>query len=122
MRNIRFEKKVIEIIQKGEKLSFHDQTLLNNNFKQYVGVFPPEYHSRPWTNYREIEIYNYKIGNIFDQDYLYFANKYPTIRHFLGKYKAKNRKTNHVEDWWFFARKSRYYNNCSESFSNAFSY
>lgn len=122
MRKIKFEKKVIDIIQKGGKFDFYDQTLLNENFKQYIGIFPPEYHTRPWSNYSEMEIFNYKIGNIFDQDYFYFAHKYPTIRHFLGRYKAKNRITNHVEDWWFYARKSKYYNSNASDFHFAFSF
>ena len=58
-----------------------------------------------------MQIFNKKSGNIVDNDYLYFAHKYPTIRHFLGKYKPNNPNINHIEDWWFFARKSKYYNN-----------
>ena len=116
MRKINFEKKVIKIIQKGEKLSLYDQTLLNVNFEHYIGIFPPEYHTRPWSNYTEMEIFNYKIGNIFDNDYFYFAHKYPTIRHFVGSYKPKKENINHIEDWWFFARKSKYYNKAACSF------
>lgn len=122
MRNVQFEKKVIKILNKGEELKFHDQTLLNRYFVQYLGFFPPEYHTRPWSNYREIEIFNYKSGNLIDNDYLYFAHKYPTIRHFLGSYKPKNPNINYIEDWWFFARKSKYYNESSERFEYAFSF
>ena len=122
MRNINFEKKVIEIIKKGEILDYHDQTLLNEYFKEYIGIYPPEYHTRPWSNFREMEIFHYKIGKVFDLDYLYFAHKYPTLRHFLGFYKPTDPNINHIEDWWFYARKSKYYNNSADSFNTAFSF
>jgi len=122
MRNINFEKKVINIIKKGEILDYHDQTLLNEYFKEYLGIYPPEYHTRPWSNFREMEIFNYKIGNVYDLDYLYFAHKYPTLRHFLGFYKPTDPNINHIEDWWFFARRSKYYNSTADSFNTAFSF
>ena len=89
MRKIKFGNKVLYIIKKGKKLTYHDQTLLNDNFKNYIGIFPPEYHSRPWSNYREIKIFNRLIGKVFDDDYFYFTYKYQTMRHFLGRYKSK---------------------------------
>ena len=55
MRKIKFEKKVINIIDKGNKLRYHDQTLLNIYFKEYLGIFPIEYHTRPWGNYKEMK-------------------------------------------------------------------
>ena len=122
MRKNKLEEKVIEIINKGIKLRYHDQTLLNDYFKKYLGIFPPEYHTRPWSNYKEMEIFNKKIGNAFDQDYFYFAHKYPTIRHFLGGYKPRNKKVNYIEDWWFFARKSKYYNKSANTYLSAFSF
>ena len=122
MRKNKFERKVIKLVGKGIKFSYHDQTLLNDYFKQYLGTFPPEYHIRPWSNYKEMEIFNKKIGKVFDQDYFFFSHKYPTIRHFLGAYKPRNPNINHIEDWWFFARKSKYYNKKARIFQNAFSY
>ena len=122
MRKNKFEKKVIEITKKVKKLSYHDQTLLNDYFKQYIGIFPPEYHTRPWSNYKEMAIFNYKIGKPFDTDYFYFSHKYPTIRHFLGRYKPRNPNINHIEDWWFFARKSKYYIENATIFDQAFSF
>ena len=120
MRKIKFERKVLYIIKKGKKLAYHDQTLLNNNFKNYIGIFPPEYHSRPWSNYRETKIFNRLIGKVFDDDYFYFAYKYPTMRHFLGRYKPNNRYNNYIEDWWFFARKSKYYNDKADTYHRVF--
>ena len=49
MRKNKFEKQVIDIIKTRKKLVYHDQTLLNDYFKQYIGIFPPEYHTRPWS-------------------------------------------------------------------------
>ena len=94
----------------------------NDNFKEYLGIFPPEYHARPWSNYEEMKIFLKKIGKPFDFDYFYFAHKYPTIRHFLGRYKPINDKINFIEDWWFFARKSKYYVENSTIFAQAFSF
>ena len=122
MRKNNFEKRVIDIIKKRKKLRYHDQTLLNDYFKQFLGIFPPEYHTRPWSNINEMKIFNRKIGNVFDLDYFYFAHKYPTIRHFLGSYKPRNPNINFIEDWWFFARKSKYYNTNSTTYENAFSF
>ena len=122
MRKNKFEKKVIDIIKKGKKLRYHDQTLLNNYFKNYIGIFPPEYHTRPWGNFKEMKIFLKIIGQPFDMDYFYFAHKYPTIRHFLGRFKPRNYKINFIEDWWFFARKSKYYNGKVGTFKNAFSF
>ena len=116
------KKKVLGIIKKVKKLQYHDQTILNDFFRPYIGLLPPEYHARPWSNYKEIEIFNYKIGNIYDTDYYYFAHKYPTIRHFLGRYKPKNPNVNYIEDWWFFARKSKYYVQNSKTHNTAFSF
>ena len=121
MRQKKMEEKVINIIKKGKKYKYHDQTLLNYNFKKYLGIFPPEYHSRPWSNYKEMSIFISRVGNPFDKDYYYFSNKYPTIRHFLGDYKPRNPRVNHIEDWWFYARKSKYYNKTARTFDTAFS-
>ena len=122
MRKNEFEKQVIKIIKKGEIYKYHDQTLLNDNFKENLGIFPPEYHTRPWSNYKEMSIFNNIIGKPYDMDYFYFAHKYPILRHFLGNYKPRNPNINHIEDWWFFARKSKYYNKNAISFNTAFSF
>ena len=122
MRDINYEKKVIKIIKKDEILDYHDQTLLNENFKEYLGINPQEYHTMSWSNFKEIEIFDYKIRNGFDSGYLYFAHKYPTLRHFLGFYKPTDPNINVIGDWWFYVRKSKYYNNTADSFNTAFSF
>ena len=121
MRKRNFEEKVIKIIEKRNKLRYHDQTLLNDYFDKYIGIFPIEFHTRPWSNYKEMKTFNSIIGKVFDHDYYYFTHKYPTIRHFLGRYKPKKPNVNYVEDWWFFARKSKYYNDKAKDFYQAFS-
>ena len=63
-------------------MTYYDEILLNNNFKNYNGIFPLEYQSRPWSNYREIKIFNRLINKVFDDDYFYFTYKYQTMRHF----------------------------------------
>ena len=52
-----------------------------------------------------MQIFNKKSGNIVDNDYLYFAHKYPTIRHFLSYYKPNNPNINHIEDGGFLQEK-----------------
>ena len=42
-------------------------------------------------------------------DYMYFSTKYPFIRHFLGNSKPFQTDKGHIEDWWYFARKSKFY-------------
>jgi len=66
--------------------------------------------------------FNRNSGNIYDNDYFYFTSKYPSIRHFLGKTKPIYSEKGHIEDWWFFARKSKYYNTKAKIFYQAFSF
>ena len=122
MRKMKIEEQVLKIIKKGEKLRYHDQTLMNNYFYKYIGIFPIEYHIRNWGNIIEVKKWNKIAGNIYDNDYLYFSQKYPIIRHYLGPYKPMNSNKNHIEDWWFFARKSKYYRKKSHKLENIFSY
>ena len=42
-------------------------------------------------------------------NYLYFVNKYPAIRHYLFKTKPIYDNTTNREDWWYFASKAKYY-------------
>ena len=106
---MKIEKKVLKIIEKKEKLRYHDQTLMNNYFYKYVGIFPIEYHIRNWGNAKDARKWNKYSGYVYDNDYIYFAQKYPAIRHYLGPSKPMKSNINHIEDWWFFARKSKYF-------------
>ena len=69
-----------------------------------------------------MNIFNKRIGRVYDKDYFYFSNKYPAIRHYLGKYKPKYPKINQIEDWWFYARKSKFFNNNAQTYDKAFLY
>lgn len=109
MRKYKIEKKALETIKKGKNLYYHDQTLMNNFFKDYIGIFPYEYHTRNFKNFNNIKQFNNVSGNIYDNDYMYFSTKYPFIRHFLGNSKPFQSDKGHIEDWWYFARKSKFY-------------
>ena len=122
MRRLKIEEKVLNIINKGYKHKFHDQAIINFYFKKYVGIFPPQYHGRPYLNYLEIVEYNQKSGNIYDNDYLYFAWKYPAIRHFVGYSKPNYHNKYNKEDWWYFARKSKYFKKKSYILSKIFNF
>ena len=97
MRKFHIEKIALEIIKKGEHLLYHDQTLMNNIFKNYIGIFPFEYHTR-------------------------FSSKYPSIRHFLGNSKPLHSERGHIEDWWYFARKSKFYVRKSRDLNKVFNF
>lgn len=122
MRNNNIEKKVLNIINKGLNLNYHDQSLINTYLCKYVGIYPPEFHTRNFHNYLMVKNWNYKSGNLYDNDYLYFTWKYPTIRHFLGRSKYQNNNFIKFYDWWIFARKSRYYKKKTTNITNIFNF
>ena len=122
MRKNNIEKKVINIINKGFKANYHDQSLLNKYFYKYIDIYPPEFHTRTFNNYLGVKKWNYKSGNIYDNDYLYFAWKYPTIRHYLGNSKFKKKDFINFYDWWYFARKSKYYKKKTNNKMNIFNF
>lgn len=122
MRKYQIETKALNIINKGKHLFYHDQTLMNNYFKKYIGIFQLEYHIRNWKNFTQIMKFNRNSGNIYDNDYFYFTSKYPSIRHFLGKTKPIYSEKGHIEDWWFFARKSKFYSTKSKDLNKVFNF
>ena len=64
MRELNVEKKILNSINKREKLDFHDQSLINKYFKKYLGDFPPENHARPYNITQSI------ISIIFLENYI----------------------------------------------------
>ena len=122
MRKKKIEKKVINIINKGFKSYYHDQSLINKYFYKDVGIYPPEYHTRRFNSYKRIVLWNNKAGKVYDNDYLYFSWKYPTIKHYLGRSKYKNNNFIKYYDWWFFARKSQYYMKKTNNITDIFNY
>jgi lipopolysaccharide biosynthesis glycosyltransferase len=124
MRNMQVEKKILNLLQKGYKFSFHDQTIINKLLRKYLGIFPPKYHIRPFKNHQELLSFNNKTGNLYDNDLFYFSWKYPTIKHFLGYYKPiyNNINNKNMEDWWFIARKSKYFIKKTKNITNIFNF
>ena len=122
MRKVRLEKKILNIINKGFKSNFHDQALINHYLNKYIGLFPPEYHARPTGNRTKIIEFNNKSGRLFDNDYFYFSWKYPSIRHYVAYSKPMYTETNNIEDWWYFARKSKYYKRKTFNITNIFNF
>ena len=122
MRKIQMEKKVLYIINNGFKDDYHDQNIINYYFYNYVGLFPPKYHTRPFKNYSEIKLFNINTDNLYNLDYLYFVNKYPAIRHYLFKTKPIYDNTTNREDWWYFARKSKFYKQKTDNLSKIFNF
>ena len=109
MRKFKIEEKAIEIIKKGKHFFYHDQTLMNDYFKNYIGIFQIEYHIRNWRSIKNIKKFNRGSGHVYDDDVFYFSSKYPSIRHFLGSSKPTKKDIGHTEDWWYFARLSKFY-------------
>ena len=124
MREINMEKKILIIIKKKEKFRFHDQTIINKYFIKYLGIFPPENHARPY-NESEIIKFNNQSPNLYNIDYFLFSWKYPTMRHYLGgRHKPYHLETNNklLEDWWYFARLSKYFVRKTKDITKIFNY
>ena len=122
MRKFNIEEKVLKIIKKGKHFYYHDQTLMNENFKKYIGIFQLEYHIRNWINIYSILNFNKYTGKIYDDDVFYFSTKYPSIRHFLGSSKPIKSEKGHIEDWWFFARHSKFFVTKSHDIEKIFNF
>ena len=122
MRKNQMEKKVLYILNNNFENDYHDQFLLNQFFFEFIGIFPPKYHVRPWNNYEEIKDFNIRSGHVFNHDYLYFSCKYPIITHYAYNSKPIFNNISKSEDWWYFARMSKYYKQQSENISLIFNY
>ena len=131
MREIQFEKKILNILENGfgQKKTFIDkeynvgtdiltvdQALINRYFYKYIGSLPPKFNVYAHDYYENIERIiqvNNNSGNIYDNEYLYLSFKYPFIKHFPGERKnifIKNK------EWSYFARKSKYFDKINEKF------
>ena len=123
MRDINMEKKILNIlINKKEKYKCADQDIINKYFQEYIGVFPPENQARPY-NEKKIKKFNNNIGNLYNNDFFLFSWKYPTIRHYNG-YKPTYLRINNkfLEDWWYFARLSKYFLKKTDNLNSIFNY
>jgi lipopolysaccharide biosynthesis glycosyltransferase len=119
MRKLKIEKKVLTLLNNGFRDPvYHDQAIINLYFKKYVGFLPLEYNTITFGK-NSIEKYMKNYNGLYDFDSLYFSNKFSLIKHYAGnpKYKTYNH-----EDWYYFARKSKYFSKRSHNFSNIFNY
>ena len=105
MRIMKIEKKAINLLNNGFKHpSFHDQAIINIFFRKYIGFLPPEYNTYTF-NFKKVKKYKNSTGELYDFDSLYFQLKFPSIIHYKG---PPRKKTYLQEDWYYFARKSKY--------------
>ena len=121
MRKIKFEKMLLNILNKGfgykkihqrksdnpgTDILTQDQALINIYFNKYIGLFPPKYNVNEFF-YKHLIKNNINLAYLYDTGYLYFSYKYPSIKHFPGPKKYSI----HNEDWIYFAKKSKYFAN-----------
>ena len=123
MREFNMEKNILNIlINKKEKYNLHDQDIINKYFQKYIGEFPPENHGRPY-NEEKSKKFNHKSGNLYNNDYFLFSWRYPTMRHYIGYKQTYLRNNNKfLEDWWYFARLSKYFVKKTDNLNKIFNY
>ena len=124
MREINMEKQILNIvIKKREKYNLHDQAIINKYFDKYLGIFPPENHARPYDESQTTKFNNIS-GHLYNIDHFLFSWKYPTIKHYFGRYKPSVQNTNNkiIEDWWYFARLSKYFVKKTKNYNKIFNY
>ena len=118
MRRMKIENKVLTLLNNGFHNDFHDQAIINIFYKKYIGFLPPEFNSITF-NYQKVKERNKNFGGLYDFDSLYFSFKFPYIIHYPGKPKHK---TYNKEDWYYFARKSKYFVRRSHNYSKIFKF
>ena len=113
MREIEFNKKVLEILDNGFTDTYNrwnDQAILNKFFYEYIGNLEPEYNSKLDLFAMNSRYYINK-NDYFNLTHLIYSEKYPSIYHFTGEYKPFEIKRKNSDDWWFFAKKGKYLKN-----------
>ena len=113
MREIEFNKKILEILDSGFKDTFNewnDQAILNKFFYNYIGILEPEYNSKLGLFDSNSRYYLNKT-DYFNLINVIYSEKYPTIYHFTGKKKPYFKKRKKGDDWWFYAKKGKYLKN-----------
>ena len=73
----------------------------------------PEYNRIP----RPAKDYFKQINGFYDFDSIYFYRKFASIIHYPGGPKTK---TFYDENWYYFARKSKYFRKRSHNYANIF--
>ena len=117
MREINFTKKIKEILNNGftdTKYHLHDQAILNQFFYEYIGDLELDYNSRI-----NLFKYNSKYYITNKEYYNYFnlinSENHPFIYHFTGPNKPITHKIKNSGDWWYYARKGKYYQKILEN-------
>ena len=113
MRENSIEKKLRDFIATNNLL-WPDQTSINAICRDNIQIISYKYNLYAWSSYsRFVNIINGQIPmyrvNISE---LYQAYHEPTNAHFLGNFKPWNRERDSLYKnyWWYFAKKSGFYN------------
>ena len=119
MRKMKIEKYVLTLLNNNfTDPNFHDQAIINLYYKKYIGFFSPEFNRfKTFKNY--LENYYKDIKGFYDYDTLYFFLKFPSILHYPAH---PDLKTYNDEDWYYFARKSKYFQKRSHNYSDIFNF
>ena len=117
MRKMEIEKKVLTLLNNNfTDSNYHDQAIINLYYKKYIGFLSPEFNRfKTFKNY--FENYYKDINGFYDYDTLYFFLKFPSILHYP---QHPNLKTYNDEDWYYFARNSKYFQKRSHNYSDIF--
>ena len=133
MRKMKIEKDLLNIMKSGfgfknitnekaynkwTKLIMPGQTILNLYFYKYIGPIPPKFNAKDKFDYQKIVQMNGDLGDMYDNDYLYFSFKFPSLKHYPG---SKKNLFSH-KDWMYFARKSKYFNEKTKNLSYIYNY
>jgi len=114
MRRIKIEQNVLNLLNSGfTDPNFHDQAIVNKFYKKYIGFLPLEYNRI----IPSASDYYKKISGLYDIDSIYFQRKFASIIHYPGEPKTK---TFSDENWYYFARKSKYFRKRSHNYTNIF--
>ena len=115
MRKYEIEKKVLNLLNSGfTDPDYHDQAIINKFYKHDISFLSPEYNKIISSIH---EIYK-KAGGLYDFDSLYFARKFASILHYPGP----PPKIYDDENWYYFARKSKYFRKRSQNYSKIFNF
>ena len=116
MRIKKIEKEVLNLLNSGfSDPNFHDQAIINKFYKKYVGFLSPIYNKC----FISLDIFYKKTRKLYDFDSIYFFNKFPAIIHYPG---SPEFKTYNDENWYYFARKSKYFRKRSHNYTNIFNF
>ena len=116
MRIKKVEKEVLNLLNSGfSDPNFHDQAIINKFYKKYVGFLSPIYNK----GFATLGEFYKNARKLYDFDSLYFFYKFPAIIHYPGPPKSK---TYYDENWYYFARKSKYFRKRSHNYTNIFNF